>query len=237
MRLIQAVSVSLTDYMCHTCIHAGSSTLCGALFTRPYDYLTLVPTDRYDRFTSSRVKDMTGNCPRSGCYALISGHSESTIAVCFNFLFVVDVRVPGNRVLPLLFAHVWQLDEHSRFDGVTAGEAPWRPIKKYHFPPTKDMIIALTDNIEIEQLALGNAIDGNCNIVDDVVAAMPSISVEYPKRCTKAAVQRDIQQQQRLLPSKEVAVREGILNLPASKKRKRAARRDEGRRDLRRSQT
>ena len=82
---------------------------------------------------------MTGNCPRSGCYALISGHSESTIAVCFNFLFVVDVRVPGNRVLPLLFAHVWQLDEHPRFDGVTAGEAPWRPIKKYHFPPTKDI--------------------------------------------------------------------------------------------------
>ena len=103
------------------------------------DVLTLVPTDRYDRLTSSRVKDMTGNCPRSGCYALISGHSESTIAVCFNFLFVVDVRVPGNRVLPLLFAHVWQLDEHPRFDGVTAGEAPWRPIKKYHFPPTKDI--------------------------------------------------------------------------------------------------
>ena len=170
-----------------------------------------------------------------GKLAKYEGDKRCWPAVLFNFLFVVDVKFPGNRVLPLLFAHVWLLDEHLHFDGVTAGEEPWRPIKKYHFPPVKHAIIGLTDKLEIEQLALANAIDSNCSIVEDVVAAMPSISVAYPRKCTKAAVELDLQQQQRLISARDVAVERAICALPASKKRKKEAKNDEGRRDLRRS--
>ena len=159
---------------------------------------------------------MTGNCPRTGAYAIVSGHHEEDIAVCFISFFVASVLLPGHGTTALLFAHALQLEQEG-------GSSPstFTPIKRYNWPPTKNLIVALTTDISLEQLQLCAVVQPDCSIDPSHMAGLPAATFPFPSLCTQAALDQDLQRRKSAIEPLEQSISRAVASLRSTKKRKR----------------
>ena len=84
-------------------------------------------------------------------------------------------------------------------------------MKKYRYPPTKSVIIALTRQIRLEQVDLGEMISSDCSHDASTVVAMPTLTLPFPKWCTQLWLERELQRRQTLIQPKAAAIKQGLV--------------------------
>jgi hypothetical protein len=136
-----------------------------------------------------------------------------------SLVFVVAsvlLLLPGHGTTALLFSHALQLEQEG-------GSSPstFAPIKRYNWPPTKNLIVALTTDISLEQLQLCAVVQPDCSIDPSHMAGLPAATFPFPSLCTQAALDQDLQRRKSAIEPLEQSISRAVASLQSTKKRKR----------------